>query len=242
MPGIPNIPNLPTPDDVKKLVNEMASQLPDSGPLYAAAGASDAARERITRLAADPRAARGELLGTVHEVQAKMIEAVGALAGGGVRQIPDRAQAFALQQVGVVVEAAGRARDAYDGYIERGRTVLGAEPEPAPEHVKVAEPPEEHSARRTANARGAAAPKSATHRGTARRGAAAKDKDAAPKDATAKDGAPQPRAARSRRTTGTGGGAGARSRTTRATAKPDSAGPNSAKPGAARPEDDGHAE
>jgi hypothetical protein len=150
---------MPSTEDIRKIVTE---ELSDATPLYAAVGAGDAARRRLATVVAtvptevqarllqvttDPQAVRQQVLGAVQEVREKVTETVGKLAPGDVRELQDRAQSFAFQQVSRAADAAARARDLYTSLAERGRELLGREPESEPVAaptitvVRVAEPP-----------------------------------------------------------------------------------------------------
>jgi hypothetical protein len=120
-------------DDVRKT-------LTDATPLYALAGAGDLAveklrevPERAAALAGDRKAAQERATARLHEAQSRLTEAqakvteqVGALPTD-LKQFQERAQGFALQQVGRAAEFAVKAREVYDELAERGRTVVERE-------------------------------------------------------------------------------------------------------------------
>ncbi|WP_037573866.1 hypothetical protein [Phaeacidiphilus oryzae] len=120
-------------DDVRKT-------LTDATPLYALAGVGDLAVEKLREvpelaasLAADRKAAQEKATERLHQAQARLTEAqakvteqVGALPTD-FKQLQERAQGFALQQVGRAAELAVKAREVYDELAERGRTVVERE-------------------------------------------------------------------------------------------------------------------
>jgi len=123
-------------DDIRKT-------LTDPKPLYALAGAGDLAAEKLkdapdrlkdapamlaeagaalsgfaNRIAADAPEHLAKVSSTVQDT-------VGKAARPDAAALRDRAQTVALQQVGRLLEAAGRAVETYDELAERGRIVVG---------------------------------------------------------------------------------------------------------------------
>lgn len=141
---------MPITEDIKKT-------LTDPTPLYALAGAGDLAYEklrevpgRVEALAADRKGAQEKATARLQEAQellagapAKVTEAVSALPTD-LRTLQERAQGFALQQVGRAVELAVKAKETYDELAERGKVAVEkARPAaPAPVTVVTVEPGE----------------------------------------------------------------------------------------------------
>ncbi|MFI6153121.1 hypothetical protein ACIBCA_10540 [Kitasatospora sp. NPDC051170] len=121
---------MPITDDIKKT-------LTDPTPLYALAGAGDLAYEklrevpgRVEALAADRKGAQEKATARLHEAQelltgapAKVTGAVSALPTD-LKALQERAQGFALQQVGRAVELAVKAKETYDELAERGKVAV----------------------------------------------------------------------------------------------------------------------
>ena len=125
------------------VTDEIRKTLSDPKPLYALAGAGDLAAEKLkdapARLSEAPTllAEAGATLTTLAnkiaaeapERIAKLTTSVQGAAGKAGR--PDRealrgaAQTVALQQVGRLLEAAGKAVETYDELAERGKVVVG---------------------------------------------------------------------------------------------------------------------
>jgi len=131
------------------VTDEIRKTLSDPKPLYALAGAGDLAAEKLkdapARLSEAPTllAEAGATLTTiankiaaapqwrerVEDSVAKLTTTVQGVAGKAGR--PDRealrgaAQTVALQQVGRLLEAAGKAVETYDELAERGKVVVG---------------------------------------------------------------------------------------------------------------------
>ena len=134
-------------DDIRKT-------LTDPKPLYALAGAGDLAAEKLkdapdrfkdapallaeasaalstlaTRIAAEAPEHLAKVSATVQDTVGK------ASARPDTAALRDRAQTVALQQVGRLLEAAGKAVETYDELAERGKVVVGrytGTGEPAP--------------------------------------------------------------------------------------------------------------
>lgn len=116
---------------------DLRKTLSDPTPLYAIAGAGDLAVEKLREvpgkaqaLAADRRAAQEraakrlqEAQARLNEAQTKVTETVSSLPGD-LHTLQEKAQAFALQQVGRAAELAVKAREVYDELAERGKTVV----------------------------------------------------------------------------------------------------------------------
>jgi len=123
-------------DDIRKT-------LTDPKPLYALAGAGDLAAEKLkdapdrlkdapARLA-EAGAALSSLANRIAadapehlaKVGSTVQDTVGKAARPDAAALRDKAQTVALQQVGRLLEAAGRAVETYDELAERGRIVVG---------------------------------------------------------------------------------------------------------------------
>ncbi|MBR7833574.1 hypothetical protein KDL01_09875 [Actinospica durhamensis] len=123
-------------DDIRKTLS-------DPKPLYALAGAGDLAAEKLkdapdrfkdapaklaeasaalstlaTRIAAEAPEHLARVSATVQDT-------VGKAARPDAAALRDRAQTVALQQVGRLLEAAGKAVETYDELAERGKVVVG---------------------------------------------------------------------------------------------------------------------
>ncbi|MFC5906068.1 hypothetical protein [Streptacidiphilus monticola] len=121
---------MPIADDLRKT-------LTDPTPLYAIAGAGDAAVEKLktvpekaAALAADRKATQEKAQAKLGEAQAKVsekvteaVQAVQALPAD-LRSLQERAQHLALQGVGRAAELAVKAREVYDELAERGKVVV----------------------------------------------------------------------------------------------------------------------
>lgn len=122
-------------DDIRKTLS-------DPKPLYALAGAGDLAAEKLKdapeRLREAPTllAEAGATLTTLAnkiaseapERIAKVTSSVQGVAGKGrpdPQALRDLAQTVAIQQVGRILEAAGKAVETYDELAERGKVVVG---------------------------------------------------------------------------------------------------------------------
>ncbi|GHF46561.1 hypothetical protein GCM10018790_25120 [Kitasatospora xanthocidica] len=137
---------MPITDEIKKTLS-------DPTPLYALAGAGDLAYEKLREvpgkveaLAADRKGAQEKATARLQEAQsllvaapAKVGEAVTALPTD-LKSLQERAQGFALQQVGRAVELAVKAKETYDELAERGKVVVEkARPGAPGESAEVAE-------------------------------------------------------------------------------------------------------
>jgi hypothetical protein len=125
---------MPSTDEIR---NEIRKTLSDPTPLYALAGAGDLAYEklrevpgRVEALAGDRKAAAELAAARLHEAQAKLVEAQSKLAGTvttlptDLKTLQEKAQTFALQQVGRAAEFAVKAKEVYDELAERGKVVV----------------------------------------------------------------------------------------------------------------------
>lgn len=170
---------MPITDEIKKTLS-------DPTPLYALAGAGDLAYEKLREvpgkveaLAADRKGAQDKATARLQEAQARLVEAQAKVAGtvttlpADLKVLQEKAQSFALQQVGRAVELAVKAKEAYDELAERGKGVVerggpadavepGAEPEPVDaepvdaELVEDDEPAAEPAPKKAARAKKAA--------------------------------------------------------------------------------------
>lgn len=118
---------MPITDEIKKTLS-------DPTPLYALAGAGDLAYEKLREvpgkveaLAADRKGAQERAAARLQEAQAKV---AGTVAGAAatlpedLKVLQEKAQTFALQQVGRAVELAVKAKEAYDELAERGKVAV----------------------------------------------------------------------------------------------------------------------
>ncbi|GAB7182329.1 hypothetical protein ATKI12_2160 [Kitasatospora sp. Ki12] len=160
---------MPITDEIKKTLS-------DPTPLYALAGAGDLAYEKLREvpgkveaLAADRKGAQEKATARLQEAQsllvaapAKVGEAVTALPTD-LKSLQERAQGFALQQVGRAVELAVKAKETYDELAERGKVVVEKARPGAPAEVAEVESaqagPAEAEAEPVAEADPAPAPK-----------------------------------------------------------------------------------
>ncbi|MFJ7274873.1 hypothetical protein [Kitasatospora sp. NPDC098663] len=149
---------MPITDEIKKTLS-------DPTPLYAIAGAGDLAYEklrevpgRVEALTADRKGAQEKATARFQEAQTKLAEAQAKVTETvttlpvDLRTLQERAQGFALQQVGRAVELAVKAKETYDELAERGKVVVdrarpGAPAEPGrpagePEPAWASEPVE----------------------------------------------------------------------------------------------------
>ncbi|WP_030267738.1 hypothetical protein [Streptomyces sp. NRRL B-24484] len=124
---------MPITDDIKKTLS-------DPTPLYALAGAGDLAYEKLREvpgkveaLAADRKAAQEKAAARLQEAQSALVEAQGKVTEAvtalpaelkDLKELQEKAQTFALQQVGRAVELAVKAKEAYDELAERGKAVV----------------------------------------------------------------------------------------------------------------------
>ncbi|MCU7824051.1 hypothetical protein [Kitasatospora sp. DSM 101779] len=143
---------MPITDDIKKTLS-------DPTPLYALAGAGDLAYEKLREvpgkveaLAADRKAAQEKAAARLQEAQSLLVEAQGKVTEAvtalpaelkDLKELQEKAQTFALQQVGRAAEFAVKAKEAYDELAERGKAVVeknrGGSAEPAGEVAAEAE-------------------------------------------------------------------------------------------------------
>ena len=121
---------MPITDEIKKTLN-------DPTPLYALAGAGDLAYEKLREvpgkveaLAADRKGTQEKAAARLQEAQARLVEAQAKVAGSvttlptDIKVLQEKAQTFALQQVGRAVELAVKAKEAYDELALRGKGVV----------------------------------------------------------------------------------------------------------------------
>lgn len=121
---------MPITDEIKKTLS-------DPTPLYALAGAGDLAYEKLREvpslvesIAADRKGAQEKATARLHvaqsrliDAQAKVTETVTALPTD-IKVLQEKAQTFALQQVGRAAEFAVKAKEVYDELAERGKVVV----------------------------------------------------------------------------------------------------------------------
>jgi hypothetical protein len=123
------------------IADEIKNTLTDPTPLYALAGAGDLAYEKLREVPAKVEALASDRQGTqqkatakLHEAQARLAQAqakvnekvnetVGTLPTD-LKSLQEKAQGFALQQVGRAVELAVKAKETYDELAERGKAVI----------------------------------------------------------------------------------------------------------------------
>ncbi|MFJ3790567.1 hypothetical protein [Kitasatospora sp. NPDC090091] len=121
---------MPMADDIKKTLS-------DPTPLYALAGAGDLAYEKLREvpgkveaLAADRKGTQEKAAARLQEAQTLLVEAQAKVADSvttlpaDLKELQEKAQSFALQQVGRAVDLAVKAKEAYDELAERGRGVV----------------------------------------------------------------------------------------------------------------------
>ncbi|MEV6207344.1 hypothetical protein [Kitasatospora sp. NPDC051914] len=145
---------MPITEDLKKTLS-------DPTPLYALAGAGDLAYEklrevpgRVEALAADRKGTQEKAAARLQEAQALIVEAQGKVSEAvtalptdlkDLKELQEKAQTFALQQVGRAAEFAVKAKEAYDELAVRGKAVVdknrggAGDIEPAGEVVAEAE-------------------------------------------------------------------------------------------------------
>ncbi|GAA0675825.1 hypothetical protein GCM10010193_31080 [Kitasatospora atroaurantiaca] len=121
---------MPITDEIKKTLS-------DPTPLYALAGAGDLAYEKLREVPGKVEALAGDRKGTqekaaarLQEAQARLVEAQ-AKVTESVTTLPtdfkvlqEKAQGFALQQVGRAAELAVKAKEVYDELAVRGKAVV----------------------------------------------------------------------------------------------------------------------
>ena len=121
---------MPITDEIKKTLN-------DPTPLYALAGAGDLAYEKLREvpgkveaLAADRKGTQEKAAARLQEAQARLVEAQAKVTESvttlptDIKVLQEKAQSFALQQVGRAVELAVKAKEAYDELAVRGKGVV----------------------------------------------------------------------------------------------------------------------
>ncbi|MCX5212137.1 hypothetical protein OG689_23120 [Kitasatospora sp. NBC_00240] len=121
---------MPITDEIKKTLN-------DPTPLYALAGAGDLAYEKLREvpgkveaLAADRKATQERATARLQEAQARLVEAQAKVTESvntlptDLKVLQEKAQTFALQQVGRAVELAVKAKETYDELAVRGKGVV----------------------------------------------------------------------------------------------------------------------
>ncbi|MEU8920714.1 hypothetical protein AB0D10_07185 [Kitasatospora sp. NPDC048545] len=121
---------MPITDEIKKTLS-------DPTPLYALAGAGDLAYEKLREVPGKVEALAADRKGTQEKATARLQEAQSLLAGApakvgeavtalptDLKVLQERAQGFALQQVGRAVELAVKAKETYDELAERGKVVV----------------------------------------------------------------------------------------------------------------------
>ncbi|PYC87932.1 hypothetical protein C7C46_02550 [Streptomyces tateyamensis] len=114
----------------EEIRNEIRRTLSDPTPLYALAGAGDLAVEklrevpaRVEALAADRKGTQEAAVARLKEAQAKVVGTVTTLPTD-LKGLQERAQEFALQQVGRAAGLAVQAKEAYDELAVRGKGVM----------------------------------------------------------------------------------------------------------------------
>jgi hypothetical protein len=114
----------------EEIRNEIRRTLSDPTPLYALAGVGDLAVEvlrevpgRVEALAADRKGTQDAAVARLKEAQAKVVGTVTTLPTD-LKGLQDRAQEFALQQVGRAAGLAVQAKEVYDGLAVRGKGVV----------------------------------------------------------------------------------------------------------------------
>ncbi|MGF1430956.1 hypothetical protein [Kitasatospora sp. LaBMicrA B282] len=125
---------MPSTEEIR---NEIRRTLSDPTPLYALAGVGELAYRKLREvpgqleaLAGDRKAAQQAATARLHEAQVRLHEAQTKLVGTvstlptDLKALPDRAQSFALQQVGRAAGFAVKAKETYDELAERGKDVV----------------------------------------------------------------------------------------------------------------------
>ncbi|KJK55916.1 hypothetical protein [Saccharothrix sp. ST-888] len=121
---------MPITDEIKKTLS-------DPTPLYALAGAGDLAYEKLREVPGKVEALAADRKGTQEkaavrlqeaqtllvEAQAKVTETVTTLPTD-LKTLQEKAQVFALQQVGRAAELAVKAKEVYDELAVRGKAVV----------------------------------------------------------------------------------------------------------------------
>jgi hypothetical protein len=119
------------------ITDELKKTLTDPTPLYALAGAGDLAYEKlrevpgkVEEITSDRKAAQERAAARLQEAQARIVEAQAKVTETvstlptDLRVLQEKAQGFALQQVGRAAELAVRAKEVYDELAERGKIVI----------------------------------------------------------------------------------------------------------------------
>ncbi|WP_457031180.1 hypothetical protein [Kitasatospora sp. P5_F3] len=130
---------MPITDEIKKTLS-------DPTPLYAIAGAGDLAYEKLREvpakveaLAADRKGAQEKATARLQEAQTRLVEAQAkvtetvSLLPGDLKGLQEKAQGFALQQVGLALELAVKAKEAYEELAVRGKAVVEGQQAPQAE-------------------------------------------------------------------------------------------------------------
>ncbi len=128
---------MPITEEIKKTTEELRKTLSDPTPLFALAGAGDLAYEklrevpgRVEAMTADRKGTQEKAAARLQEAQAKLVEAQAKVTGSvtalptDLKSLQEKAQSFALQQVGRAVELAVKAKEVYDELAERGKVVV----------------------------------------------------------------------------------------------------------------------
>ncbi|AUG78124.1 hypothetical protein CFP65_3324 [Kitasatospora sp. MMS16-BH015] len=137
---------MPITDEIKKTLS-------DPTPLYALAGAGDLAYEKLREvpgkveaLAMDRKAAQEKATARFQEAQTRLVEAQAKVTESvttlptDLKSLQEKAQTFALQQVGRAAELAVKAMEVYDELAVRGKAVVdGEKPAKAEQPAAVAE-------------------------------------------------------------------------------------------------------
>ncbi|KQV18754.1 MULTISPECIES: hypothetical protein [unclassified Kitasatospora] len=130
---------MPITDEIKKTLS-------DPTPLYAIAGAGDLAYEKLREvpakveaLAADRKGAQEKATARLQEAQTRLVEAQAKVTEtvstlpGDLKGLQEKAQGFALQQVGLALELAVKAKEAYEELAVRGKAVVEGQQTPPTE-------------------------------------------------------------------------------------------------------------
>ncbi|WP_441245396.1 hypothetical protein [Kitasatospora sp. McL0602] len=124
---------MPITDEIKKTLS-------DPTPLYALAGAGDLAYEKLREVPGRVEALAADRKGTQEKAAARLQEAQTLLVGAqakvtetvtnmptDLKVLQEKAQTFALQQVGRAAEFAVKAMEVYDELAVRGKAVVEGE-------------------------------------------------------------------------------------------------------------------
>jgi hypothetical protein len=128
---------MPITDEIKKTFS-------DPTPLYALAGAGDLAYEKLREvpgkveaLAADRKGTQEKAAARLQDAQARLVEAQVKVAESvtalptDLKVLQEKAQTFALQQVGRAAEFAVKAVEVYEELAVRGKSVVEGQKESA---------------------------------------------------------------------------------------------------------------